>query len=131
VPSRDDINLAPARPVLAGVFIYLEVFLAFDIAALRAGISSLRQRGRWRTRDYTPASLPSGSWPRPDLMLAGASVWAAMLAAKSKCTKGERADALAGPFSVSLIIERYEPISTARLLLPSLLTDACRRMARW
>ena len=36
------------------------MFLAFDLAALRAGVSSLRQRLRWRTRENTPAKFPSG-----------------------------------------------------------------------
>jgi hypothetical protein len=34
--------------------------LAFDLAELRAGVSSLRQRLRWRTRENTPAKFPSG-----------------------------------------------------------------------
>jgi hypothetical protein len=53
----------------------------------------LRQRGRWRTRDDTPAWLPSGwGWPRPVPKLAGAFVWAREAGRKNKCTKDERAD---------------------------------------
>jgi hypothetical protein len=67
--SLDDINLAPAGPVLAGVFIYLS-WLHFG-----AGVSSLRQRGALaHPRRTLQLSSPAGwSWPRPDPKLAGAA----------------------------------------------------------